>query len=223
MMRERPPDPAGDPRPRATGSFVEPDETAGPLLMAIGRAVFAAAGLEKTLQLEIARLLSVRHAAEDATPSPTLGQELSRLENLTAGQLLRELRDLNLPADLDKRISDAIERRNQLVHRTFEDPELAKAASSDEHMDAVVKRVEQLALDCAELAVELQLVAIPALEAILGKSRAQLIEIVRSIDPGTITDSRERKQLEAIQTFDDLKGLPLALDDLDGSQSHRQP
>jgi hypothetical protein len=73
-MRERPTDLAGDPRPRVTGSFVEPDETARPLLMAIGRALFAAAGLEKTLQLEIARLPCVRHAADDTNRSPTLGR-----------------------------------------------------------------------------------------------------------------------------------------------------
>ena len=39
-----------EPRPRVTASFVEPDETAAPLLQAIGRVVLAVTGLEKCLQ-----------------------------------------------------------------------------------------------------------------------------------------------------------------------------
>jgi hypothetical protein len=106
-------------RPRVQGSFVDPDEDGLGLLVAIGRAVVAAAGLEKALQLELARALYDGHAIE---PNPTLGADLTQSDNLTAGQLLRKLRDLDLPADLDSRIGDAIERRNRLVHHTFEDP-----------------------------------------------------------------------------------------------------
>src|SRR4051812_4966302 len=51
-------------RPRVTASFVDPDELARPLLIAIGRVVLAVAGLEKSMQLELSRLKLVQRATE---------------------------------------------------------------------------------------------------------------------------------------------------------------
>jgi hypothetical protein len=50
-------------RPRVTGWFVEPDERAVPLLLAIGNVVWAAAGLEKSLLLELTRLRGEREGS----------------------------------------------------------------------------------------------------------------------------------------------------------------
>jgi hypothetical protein len=60
-----------------------------------------------------------------------LPKELSKLDKLTSGGLLEKLRKLGLPEELDKRIADAVDRRNDLVHRTFEDPELARAIGAE--------------------------------------------------------------------------------------------
>ena len=102
---------------------------------------------------------------------------------MTAGGLLDELRALDLSTELHERIRDAIDRRKNLVHRTFEDPEPAKAINGGLSFDAVVERINRLAIDCGELAVELEAYAIPKLEKLLGKSRAELIEMVKSADP----------------------------------------
>src|SRR5205823_1466594 len=120
--------------------------------------------------------------------------------------LLKELRALNLSTELHDRIDYAIKRRNALVHRTFEDPDLARAVSRG-CFEGPAERINQLAIDCGELAVELEAFAIPNLEAALGMSRFELVELVKSIDLSTFADARSRKQLEAIQAFADLDSL----------------
>ena len=61
-------------RPRVAASVVEPDESARPLLLAIGHAVVAVAGLEKALQLELTRLLCERHIRDHDASLSTLDQ-----------------------------------------------------------------------------------------------------------------------------------------------------
>ena len=169
-----------------------------PLLLAIGGAVVAVAGLEKALQLELVRIYFERAVAAADAPPGELAKEIARVERLTAGEARHELRKLGLPADLDRRIDDVVTRRNQLVHRILEDPELVRAVASGEGIDAAVQRIEQLALDCGELAVELHRFAGGKLEARLGRSQQELLVLVQSLDPATITDPRDRRQLEAI-------------------------
>jgi hypothetical protein len=202
-----------DPRPRVTGYFVE-DPEGIPLSVAIGRAVVGAGSLEAALRLEAARLLHAQLAAGGADPDSTLPEELSKLDNLTSGGLLQKLRKLGLPEELDKRIADAVDRRNDLVHRTFEEPELARAIGGEGDIDAVVKRIERLALDCGELAVELEMFAIPKLLEMTGASASALIDLIKAIDPSTITDPRERKQLEAVQAFASLEHVSVVLKEI---------
>jgi hypothetical protein len=190
------PDPS---RPRVTGYFTEPDEEAAPLLQAIGRSVWAIGALEKTLLLEFARL-----QAESAGLGPQVGREMSRLERLPAGVLRKELQKFDLPGDLDERIGSAIQRRNGLIHHHFEDPELVRAIATGERIAAVVERVNRLALDCGELAVELYLVATPRLEAVLGMSKSEMVKLLQSVDPSTVENEHARQQLEAILAFDEL-------------------
>lgn len=193
---------------------MEPDEEGAPLSVAIGRAVVGAAALEAALTLEAARLLHAEHARSGDDTDSTLPKELSRLDKLPAGELLKRLRKLGLPGELDKRIDDVIRRRNDLVHRPFEDPELARAVAGRGNVNDVVKRIERLALDCGELAVELEIFAIPKLLELTGQSPEALIELIKAVDPSTISDPRERRQLQAIQAFTAFEDLSAILKDL---------
>jgi hypothetical protein len=192
-------------RPRVVGSFVEPDDVAMPLLVAVGQALFAVAGLEKSLQLELIRLIVAGRPSDAPTRGLSL-ESLADVERLTAGQLLAQLRTLGLPEDLDGRIGTVIQRRNDLVHHPYEDPDLVRGLAGGEDLRRAVARVEQLAVDAGELAVELQLFVVPKLEKLFGKSRDALIPIVQGLNPETINDARDRRQVEAVQAF-------LALDD----------
>ncbi|MHB1808124.1 MAG: hypothetical protein ACYCU0_02365 [Solirubrobacteraceae bacterium] len=194
------------PRPHVIAWFLEPDDEHVPLLTALGRAIVGAAVLEKFLLLELVRL-----RGENEGLTEELAADVEGLERLTAGGLLKQLRKLGLPSDLDVRIADAIDRRNQLVHHLMEDAEIVKAIQDDDGLDNAVRRVEQLALDCGRLGVELMAVAVPRLEALLGMSLAQIRTILRSIDVNTIEDPLMRQQLEAVQAISDLdlSDLPL--------------
>lgn len=193
------------PRVRASGRFVEADEGSTPLLIALGHLVLGAAALEKSLHLELSRVHVERARSAEDPESYGLEEELAAVERSTSSQARKALRELGLPSDLDARILDAVRRRNALLHRLMEDAELVKAVATGEGMDAVVERVNRLALDCGELAVELEEFARGKLEAVLGKSEAELFEVVKARDPGTIEDPRERRQVEAIQALGDLE------------------
>lgn len=159
----------------------------------------------------MACLLLEGHAV---TPNPKLESQLTDSGALTAGQLLSRLRGLDLPEDLEVRIAEAIRRRNDLVHHTFEDPDLTAFVLEAKSSSELVRRIDELAVDCASLTVELQLVSVPRLERVLGKSRSELIELAVSIDPTTTADPRARDVLEAIQQLAGVPGLRSALEDL---------
>lgn len=200
---ELPIDGAIDGRPRIHGELVEPDEIAIPLLVAIGRFVFAAGGLEQALQLEAIRLFYTQIAAGAAEPNAVLQAELDVLRRLTAGGLLTRLREFGLATELHDRVADAIRRRNDLVHRTFDDPKLMAAAIDGALLDDVVERVDRLAIDCGELTVELVAYAITQMEELFGMSREQLLSLVLAVEPGTIEDPREANLVALLRSLDD--------------------
>ena len=181
--------------PEITGYMDEPDARSEPLLRAMGQLVWAAAALEKVLLLVIALL---RVERDGAFPS---AKELARLERAPAGVLFGELQKLDLPADLDQRIADAIDRRNRVIHRPIEDPEIVRAIVGGESIDPVTERVQQVALDCGKIAVELQAVVGPRLEKMLGKTQTELMAIVAEADLESIGDARSRQQVEAIRAL----------------------
>jgi len=184
-----------------------------PLLIAIGRAVISAAALEAVLRLEAARLLLAEHRADDAAAGAPLSRELSRLDGLTAPGLLKRLTRLDLPGDLDRAVRDVLGRRDDMVHRAFLDTELTGAVTKQESVDAVVKRIDRLALDCAELAVELDAYAVSTLLGLTGESLAQLVHPAGEQDPSARIDLFESKQLEAVRALAAVatmvEGLPL--------------
>lgn len=183
--------------PKVSGYIDEPDERSDPLLRAMGQLVWGASALEKVLLLVIALLCAER---DGEFPSP---KKLAQLEHAPAGALFRELKTLDLPADLDRRIADAIDRRNRVIHRAVEDPEIVRAIVGGESIDPVVKRVQQTAIDCGQIAVELQAVASPRLEKMLGKTQNELLALLAAVNLETVGDVRSREQLEAIQALGD--------------------
>ncbi len=186
-------------RPRAWGWFEPADETVAPLLVALGRLVWGAAALEKMLHLELARVHYERAEASGDPAGYRLRDILVATEQLTGGQARSQLEVLGLPANLNARIRDAIGRRNALLHRPFEDADLARAVGTGEGIEAVVERIERLALDCGELGVELERFAGDKLAAVLGISRKQMAQMVATLDPATIPDEQMRAQIEAVQ------------------------
>lgn len=186
-------------RPRARGSFIACDEPSTSLLIALGHLVVGAAGLEKTLQLELARVHYERANTAADPASYGLEKRLTAVERLTGGQARHALRELGLPANLDARIRHAVDRRNALLHRPMEDVQLIKAVTTGVGVEAVADRVNRLALDCGELAVELEAFARRKVEATSGKSRAEIFEMVRGLDPQMIEDPHMRQQVEAVQ------------------------
>ena len=167
-------------------------------MVALGRLVWGAALLEKTLHLELVRVHYERAQASGDPASYGLGAILTATEQLTGGQARSQLEALGLPADLNARIRDAIDRRNAALHRPMEDADLTRAVGTGEGMEAVVERIERLALDCGELGVELERFAGDKLTAMLGMSREQIAQRMATLDPATIPDERMRAQLEAV-------------------------
>jgi hypothetical protein len=80
----------------------------------------------------------------------------------------------------------------------FEMPEMVAAVVSGEGMDAVVQQIEAVALDCGSIGVKLFTVAGGALEAKMGKTPAELAEMLAGIDLEAVEDGRSRRQLRAL-------------------------
>lgn len=195
-------------RPSVAAYFADLDEAATSLFTALGQVVVAVAALESNLRLELARLLLTSEPRQDAVSDETLGKQKGRLESLTAGQLLAQLRIRGLPEDLERRIDDTISRRNRLVHHLFEDPQLVRAMAGTEESVEAIGKLQQLALDCAALSVELQLFALPKIEASIGTPKEELVNSILSLDPARLEDQTERGQVEAIQALADAVGWP---------------
>jgi hypothetical protein len=65
-----------------------------------------------------------------------------------------------------------------------------------------------VALDCGKIGVELYAVAGPRLEAKVGKTPAELVEMLGSVKLEAVEDPRLREQLEAVRA---MRGLDLTL------------
>lgn len=190
-----------DTRPSVAAYLTELDEPAIPLLTALGQVIVAVAALEGNLRLELARLLFAAQTERKVAEGKTVGEQVAELETLTAGRVLGRLREQGFPEDLERRIDEVISRRNRLVHHLFEDPQLVKAVAGNDASDDAVGKLQQLALDCAALSVELQLFALPKIEASIGASREELLDLVLSLDPAQIQQPAEREQVEAIHAL----------------------
>jgi hypothetical protein len=169
------------------------DPAIEPLLLSIGRAVLGAAALEKVLLVDIAN----RRAQRDGF-GPDLGDDLARLERLPAGALLQTLQQLGIDEDLAGRISELIGRRNRLVHGFMDDADVIAAFESRDVV-ALVQRVDEIALDCQRVVNQLAPSAFAELEQLFGVPLEQLIDIVLTIEPDSIADTRLRDQLTLLR------------------------
>jgi len=141
------------------GSYLDPiDARMQPVVLAIGRAVIGAAALEMLVRLHIAQL-----RVDRVGMAPKLSPELSALDNLTAGQLLSRLRQLEIPVELAERIADVIGRRNDLIHHPLEDQQLMLSGITGVDIDVAVARIDQISIDCQQIGNQLIAVAFPAL------------------------------------------------------------
>lgn len=214
--------PDDEPRPRVTATFGDREDPASPLLCSLGPVIFAVAALEKSLQLELSRLRLIQRATMRQRAGLSLRQQLHAMDGMTAGRLLSELRKLRLPEELDRRIAAVVRRRNTLVHQLHGDADLVRALNQGgDDAKAMSDRFDRLALDAAELAVELQLFALPKLESMLGMSVAQAVELISAVDMHTIDDPREREQMAAVRAPDDVHELANVLEDLAPAVRHR--
>lgn len=177
------------------------DERIDPLLRAIGRLVWCANLLETVLLL---LFLQIRDERDGQLPSH---EEFAYLEGASAGKRLGLLRRLEIPSDLEERIDNAIERRNRIIHHIFECPEIVIAVINGDRVDAAVGEVEQVALDCGKIGVELYSVTAPSLEAKFG-TPAEMVEMVASLELDDVDDPRLREQLEVIRA---MRGLDQTL------------
>jgi hypothetical protein len=112
---------------------------------------------------------------------------------------------------------DALHRRNQLVHHLYDDAQTREGDRRRDDMTAVVERFRRIALDCAELTVELQLFAVPRLQALLQVPVSRMAELIRSIDPVELADDGDRQRLGALQALGGLEGLVADLGGLKAS------
>ena len=178
-------------------NYLDPiDERVVPLALAIGQVVLGAAALEKVLLVDIA----MRSVDRDGMRAD-LGRELSKLERRPAGALLTRLRELAIPDALADRIQDVIDRRNALVHRFHEDTALMIALGTAEDVDRAAERVQQIAIDCQQIINELIAVSFTRLEGALGMKLPEIVQWLESIDLDTITNPRDRAQLESIRAM----------------------
>jgi hypothetical protein len=175
------------------------DEEGQSVMRALGRAIVSAASLESALKLQLGAFSDEATADSSVAAVDVYQAQRDRLDRLTAGQLLGELRRRGFPPELLERVADAIKRRNQLVHRILQDDEIVQAVSEGNGLDQVIARIEQLVRDCFELATELYTVTIRILEEVTGKSAVELGHILTQADPSMIDDPHGRAWLEALQ------------------------
>jgi hypothetical protein len=180
-----------------------------PLMQSLGRAVLGAAVLEKILLVDIAR----RHTEQEGL-SERLAQLMTELEPRPAGDLLQVLRRLGLREELAERIRALIRRRNYLVHRFTQDPEVMAAFITGSGLETIVGRIDDFAIDTQQLINEIAPPAFAGAEAVFGISLTGLLEMAASIDLNQIEDQELRAQLLLARSID-----PAELGDLGAGPS----
>ena len=198
---------------RTVADFDEPeDPEIQRLLISLGRAVTATAALEQALQMYALAEVTEIYPLTD----PQFAEEMTRLLRLTGGQVCSRLRTLGLglPKHLEGPIEDAIGRRNALMHRSFRDLELARAAFANERVDPIVTRMDQLARDCAGLMFDLERTAVPKLCSSIGLSPEDMLKVIGSIDLGAAATPQERREFADLTHLLGIEGLAAAVSEL---------
>lgn len=187
----------GGPLVEDSDELEEMDERMVPLAQAIGQVILGAAGLEKLLLVEI-----VQRLANSSGLTDELAQQVSRLERRPAGPLLKSLRGLGFSDTLAADVDEVVERRNELVHRFLERPDVFEALSNGEGIEGVVESVQELARDINRLMNKIGPNAFGGAEEALGASLSEMFTTLRSIEPNVVEDGRLRRQIEMARLID---------------------
>jgi hypothetical protein len=157
------------------------DEEFALLAQSIGRAVMGAAALEKVLLVDIVNRMAQREELE---------QELRELERRPGGKLLEKLRQLGLDIEMAARIQAAIVRRNTLIHHYMEEPEVMAALMTGAGIDALVRDVDSLAVECQQIVNLIAPDAFAGLQQFLGANLPQILHALTALDLDLVEDQR---------------------------------
>ena len=130
-------------------------------MASIGRAVCYAATLEMTMQLD-----AISRLAETHVLGVHLRDQVVNLEAMTGGRRLARLKRLDIPDELAKRISAAIEQRNWLIHHLLGFDFAVAIATGD--MARLIERVDDVTVACQSLHEEMSPAVFGRFERLLG-------------------------------------------------------
>jgi len=173
------------------------DDVFAPLAQSIGRAVMGAAALEKVLLVDIVNRMAQREELRAG-----LERELRDLERRPGGKLLEKLRQLGLNAEMATRIEAVIRGRTRLIHHYIEEPEVMAALMTETGVDALIKDVDSLAVECQQIVNLIAPDAFIGLQQFLGANVPQLVQALTSLDVDLIEDPTLRQQLAALKNLD---------------------
>ncbi len=172
-----------------------------PLLLAIGRMVFAAGSLEKLLLADIAQ-----RTAGQGGVTAELGQLVVHLERRPAGELVGRLRKLGISRELATCLEGVLQRRNRVVHHLLDDPPTVLAITTGTGLKQVVDDVDNVTVECQRIMEALWPDASAGMEAIvqstLGGPLADVAAPVRTLDPDTLEDDHLRAVVDYAQSVD---------------------
>jgi hypothetical protein len=170
------------------------DDLIEPLSLALGHLVFAGAVLEDAMLADLIH----RRVGRDGADQVFGKGIVASLERKPAGALLRALREVGYDEPLAEDMARAIDGRNHFIHHLFEDPEFMEAVAKRDGIDRVVTRVEALVQGIYGVVRRLEPGMTSGLQAMFGRSAADLLAVIRDIDPDDF-EGQERLQLEALQ------------------------
>jgi len=172
---------------------------------AAGAARDGAEALEKTLRVAVEAQQLV-----DETAYAEAIRDLGNLDRASARKWLKALRRLGLPADLEARIDDVIERRNTLTHHAHTHFSAIDAMRRGEDPQAVIQRVQAISTDCDLLCKELFRSSVyPIVERTAGRSMQSLLDQFMALDIDGIENAHTREELRAARAEVDAVGTPI--------------
>jgi hypothetical protein len=169
------------------------------LAAAIGGAVIAVAGLEKTLLGEIYRQQRLAGGRVE---------DVEVFDRLPGGKLVRKLRTQGIDGVLASRIDDLIKLRNTLIHGFLDDVDVAVAVMTGDGFDEVRVGAEDLGTECSALSRQMQAELGREIESVLGASLVDIAKYVRAADLSQIDSVEQRAELERARALIELTDWP---------------
>jgi len=175
------------------------DELFEPLALALGHLVLGAAFLEKAMLTDLIQKRVIRDGAEEV-----FGQGLvTELARLPAGALLMRLRGFGYEEPLAGQIAAVIQERNHFIHHLYEYPDFMRALVRREGVEEIVARIEALVSRFYGVVGEIEPEVTAGMHKMFGLPPAEVLNLIRQIDPSELEGSEARRQLEALQEVPD--------------------